>query len=69
VKKKSRETVPLNDNKKSRYVDCGKYHLGRGYVAENPDKFVELLQVAEVQPAHHSTDEWTVLNSKDLLTS
>jgi hypothetical protein len=50
-------------------VAYGKYHLGRGYAAENPDEFVELFQVAEVQPAHHSTDEWTVLNIKDLLTS
>jgi hypothetical protein len=65
-KKKSCDNVPLNANKKSRYVDYGIWHLWRGYGAENADEFVEFLQIAEVQPTHHSTDKWTVLNSKDL---
>ncbi len=56
--------LDLDDSKKSRYAAYGKYHLGRGYAAENPDEFVELLQVAEVQPAHHSTDKWTILNEE-----
>ena len=41
----------------------GSVHLGWGIGSKNVDVFVELLQVADIQPTHYPLDEGVILNN------